>query len=215
MPEKEIAGARQELRRSVEELARHMERFASELVPGSAPGLSGFDDLWTDDPWTPDGRYQSLSGRLPLPAEALGPDSGFPERVGSVLAAAGWTTGSGAGEPESVRTRYAAIVSGTRDGFEIQFRLSARAVDLYGRTPVTRLYTWVSPEPVVTARTVSRGHELCPECEGLGRCPTCEGRIVFLRSGSYTGYRSGCPDCHGDNVCLVCRGVGQRPRRSG
>ncbi|QNS02441.1 hypothetical protein [Streptomyces xanthii] len=209
MPEREIAGARQELRRSVEELARHLERFAAGLVPGPAPSFSGFDELWTADPWTPDGRYQVLSGRLPRPAVA-GSVAELRERAAAVLAAAGWTTGTGEGEPESVRKRYEAIVYGTRDGFEVQFRLSARAVEFYGRTPVTRLYAWESPEPVVTAETVGPGYELCPECDGLGWCPTCEGRIVFLRSGSYTGYRSGCPDCRGDNVCLVCRGAGRR-----
>ncbi|MFE3454285.1 hypothetical protein ACFXJ8_35710 [Nonomuraea sp. NPDC059194] len=203
MPEVEIAGARRELKRAVTRLGEQIVWFAAHLVPGPAPRLRGFEDLWTADPWTPDGRYCALSGRLPRLAEQPGP--GFAERAVTLLESAGWTIA----EADADSERYEAVVTGRHEGLEVQFRITAREVDFYGRTPVTRLYEWVSPDPVVTAERVRPGCILCPECDGLGWCPVCEGRIIFPYSGYYTGYRSGCPDCLGDNACLRCRGTGQ------
>ncbi|MEV7188751.1 hypothetical protein [Kitasatospora sp. NPDC093102] len=48
-----------------------------------------------------------------------------------------------------------------------------------GRTPAMALrepeeFRW--PEQIRTVETVTSGHVLCYECDGLGRCPECGGR---------------------------------------
>ncbi|MFE3188735.1 hypothetical protein ACFXHA_06970 [Nocardia sp. NPDC059240] len=62
------------------------------------------------------------------------------------------------------------------------------------------------PEPARTSETVTPGFVLCYECDGVGRCPRCDGAGWLTDD---TGEKRKCPVCHAHRVCLICRGDGQ------
>ncbi len=75
---------------------------------------------------------------------------------------------------------------------------------------------FVRPEPLLAPENVRPGHELCPECEGLGWCERCWGRGWTMGGVTWGGRTEGqvrCGDCLGSRACPFCRGAGERPRR--
>ncbi|WP_166028037.1 hypothetical protein [Streptomyces chilikensis] len=97
------------------------------------------------------------------------------------------------------------------DGNRIEVRVDAHGstVLFLGQTPVTALYEphefrW--PEPVRRSATLTPGHLLCYECDGLGACDCCGGR-GWLPSEPHG--RSRRPQCAARRICPICGGAGE------
>ncbi|MFI6870193.1 hypothetical protein [Nocardia sp. NPDC050406] len=199
----EIPGARQRLDRLSQSLRVRLTELVAQLTPQAGNALFMPAEPKVVD-WHEPLRYQysaTARGERPV-SEDL---AAFAGRAGQLLLAAGW---------EAVEERSAdggVVVTGRHEGNVIEILLSddEPGVLYKGRTPALPLSTATAPqrpEPVRTSGTVSEGHVLCYECDGLGWCPTCAGRGWV--PDAERGQRP-CPECLRERVCPVCRGAGQ------
>lgn len=203
----ELPGARAQLDRDGAWLRAQIRDLAAQLTPEQEPELPARDPVVTD--WQEQLRYRhQVTARIERPAELNTP--AVIDRAAALLQAAGWQVDKGVTPQEG----YTPLVhvTGTREGFRIEVRIQEgyRGVLYTGETAERPLYTveeFVPPEPLKTSETVSLGHVLCYECNGLGACPLCLGRGWILGDEG----RERCRECHGDRVCPVCAGVGELP----
>ncbi|MGV9663629.1 hypothetical protein [Nocardia niigatensis] len=198
----DISGARDELDRLGAALRAQLTELVTDLTPGADLGL-----LFLDEPtiaeWTEPPRYH-YSGLIRGERPATVPAADLARRAAALLAAAGWQVGESS---DSTGAYPAVVITGHRDGSSIEVRVGdhTSAVMFSGRTSALALrdpeeFRW--PDPVRITETLTPGHVLCYECDGLGACPECGGR------GRLAGGET-CPECRGARVCPICRGAGQ------
>lgn len=219
----EIPGAREELDRLGRDLRVRLVELAEDLTPGAGLGL-----LLPREPSVVD-RHEPLRYRYSLTLRGHRPAgvaaAGIVPRAARLLGLAGWEVPDPAGREEHEERQepeeheWATDDPGDRyvltarhpEGNLIEVRVDAygTAVVYLGQTPVTALYEprafrW--PDPVRSSATLTPGHLLCYECEGLGACDCCGGRGWL--PGEPHG-RTRCPQCAARRVCPVCRGAGE------
>ncbi|MFC9993643.1 hypothetical protein [Nocardia sp. NPDC127526] len=201
----DISQARAELDRLGESLRAQLVELITELTPGA-----DLDLLFLDEPgivdWHEPLKYRysadSFRGeRADVPAAEL------VRRAEAQLTTAGWQVTETRETGATERT----VVTGTRDGNTIEIQVGEHTPTVYysGHTPAMALQavsTFEWPDPVKTAETVTPGHVLCYECDGLGWCPECGGRGWLPDAAKG---RVKCPECHQERVCPICRGAGE------
>ncbi|MET8575992.1 hypothetical protein [Streptomyces sp. NPDC005012] len=226
----ELPGARVELELLADDLRERIGELAERLTPGADLGM-----LFPREPSVVD-RHEPPGFRYTVMARGRRPGGlGAPALVAhaaDLLGRLDWDVTDREGDAEDAKAGTdaeagtdgrAALSGGTGhrhvltarhpDGSVIEVRVDAGGptVLYIGRTPVVALYEpeefrW--PEPVRTPGTVTPGHLLCYECDGLGACACCGGR-GWLPDEPHG--RSRCPECATRRVCPICRGAGQLP----
>ncbi|MFI6055279.1 hypothetical protein ACIBCO_34975 [Streptomyces violascens] len=99
-------------------------------------------------------------------------------RATSALRSAGWIVTASQENDDGILWT---VVTAHRDGNDIRVLTSddTPTVVFHGRTPTLALcppQPAHQPEPVRAPQTTAPGHVICYECDGLGRCPGCQGR---------------------------------------
>lgn len=218
----ELPGARAESDRLADDLRERIAELAERLTPGADLG-----PLFPREPSVVD-RHEPLGFRYSVMARGHRPGGlGAPAlvaRAADLLGRLDWDVterDGGAGGAAAGTDGKATLTGGTGhrhiltarhpDGSVIEVRVDADGptVLYLGETPVMALYEpeefrW--PEPVRTPGTVTPGHLLCYECDGLGACDCCGGRGWL--PGEPHGRRR-CPRCATRRVCPICRGAGE------
>ncbi|MGW0250977.1 hypothetical protein ACWDYH_30550 [Nocardia goodfellowii] len=200
----EIEGVRQWLDRAAEFLSAQLRWLGGQIVPGAVPHVviparpARIDNT---DP----GRYRfeavaNLSWR---------DDPTAAHRAAHILTTAGWTVAL----QRDPHYPTVVTVTATREGYRLQVRTEEGydGIVLLGETPGIALYEEVTPPapaPAVTSATAHPGAVLCYECDGLGACPTCQGR-GWTKGGPSGRHR--CRSCLGSRRCPICEGAGELP----
>jgi hypothetical protein len=209
----EIPGDRAELGRLGRELRAQLVELAEELPPGG-----DLDLLRSGEPELVDRHEPPLHGcstvvRGTRPEEV--PAAHLILRAAGLLRAAGWDVAvpeaRREGTEDEETEREYVLIARRPDGSRVEVRTNDRtsAVLYSGWAPAQDLrepeeFRW--PEPVRTPRTLTSGHLLCYECDGLGACDCCGGR-GWLPAEPHG--RERCPQCFTRRVCPICRGAGE------
>ncbi|MEU4699314.1 hypothetical protein [Nonomuraea dietziae] len=200
----EIPGAKAELER----LGRLMRAQMLDLVARLTPEAEVFPQK-LGHPSVADW-HEPLRFTYGMTSRGARPDTVPPaemaQRAAEVLATAGWAVAV----EEEVADAY--CVTGRSEDVMIRVRVSTVSdVMLYiAETPKMALATpepFTRPEPLRTVDTLSPGHVLCYECDGLGWCRCCYGRGWI--PDSERGRRR-CRECHQGRACPICRGAGEK-----
>ncbi|RKE21770.1 hypothetical protein [Streptomyces sp. TLI_171] len=210
MTGEEIPGARAELRRRGEQLFAEFAALLAELAPGQAPpaALPEHPDIVA---W---GNPLSFAHYRQVAFDRPPNDPGLPARAEALLA--DWQLTRERSESGAV------VLHAQRDGLKLRLHFHPRRGLTLCRAETEpmvlhRAEEFVRPEPLLSPGDVRPGWELCPECEGLGRCEECWGRGWTTGGVTWvigpTEGRATCRECRGGRACPICRGAGQRPRR--
>ncbi|GAA2741157.1 hypothetical protein [Kitasatospora cinereorecta] len=202
----ETSEARGELDRLGRSLREQLVALITDLTPGADLRLLFLDEPSVADWHEPPRYHYSALFRGERPATVTAAETA--SRGAVLLRSAGWDVT--ASEVDDGGWLCSVVVA-HRDGNHIRIRAGdhTSAVMFSGQTPALALrppkpFQW--PEPVRTPDTVTPGHVLCYECEGLGWCPGCGGR-GWVPSEPHGLAR--CRECHGRRVCVICRGGGE------
>ncbi|MFD8595864.1 hypothetical protein ACFV1L_12735 [Kitasatospora sp. NPDC059646] len=209
MAGEEIPGARAELRRRGERLFAEFAALLETLVPGLAPVV----DLPEHPDITAFGNPPTFAYHRQVAFDRTPNDPGLLARAQAALA--DWQVTVERTESGST------VLHAWRDGMTLRLHLNpVRGLTLC-RADLEPMAlhlpeVFVRPEPLLAPEDVRAGHELCPECEGLGWCDRCWGRGWTMGGVTWGGRTDGqvcCGDCLGSRACPFCRGAGQRPAR--
>lgn len=212
-----IPGAQEELDRLGRALRSQLMVVIDDLTPGSDLSLLFLNEPRVVERHEPP-RYQYaaefFTGKRPTHVSA----ADIASRAAALLTSAGWRQSATTSQESPGRTPRIVVTGRHDNGCTIEIHVTndngpapPSKVWFSGRTPTMALrepeeFRW--PEPIRTAETVTSGHVLCYECDGLGQCPECGGRGW---APDETRGRENCRACRRTRVCLICRGAAQLP----